>query len=111
MSEIKKNSVPDEWMDEELQGLGVKFIDRTQEAEEVPAGETAEYDVLTDDEIIRHNRRCRAGKILSSMSCLVAADSLLIFMCLADKIELAYGLVFLAAASAFFGGKVNYARL
>lgn len=34
---------------------------------------------------------------------LVIGDGLLMFMILADKIDLAYGLVFLAAASAIFG--------
>lgn len=114
MSEIKKNPIQDEWVDEELQGLGVKFTDRTAEAKEVAraeAEEAAEYDVLTDEEIIRHNRRCRAVQVLTSASSLVAADGLLIFMCLQDKIELVYGLVFLAAASAFFGGRVKYASL
>lgn len=48
---------------------------------------------------------------MRSVAALVAADGLLIFMCLADKIELGYGLVFLAAASAILGGRVNHARL
>lgn len=113
MKEIKK-STHDEWVDKELQSVGVKFTDRTAEAEEVPVADieaVAENDVLTNEEIIRHNRRCRALHVMTSACSLVAADALLMFMCLAGKIELAYGLVFLAAASAFFGAKVNDARV
>lgn len=101
---------PDELVDEELLGLGVKFEDHTKE---IPADAECEAleDVLTDAEILKHNRRCRAREILTAASGLVAADGLMIYMCMAGKIELLYGLVFLAAASAFFGGRVKYASL
>lgn len=109
-----RNSIHDEWVDKELQSVGVKFTDRTAESEEAPLADieaVAENDVLTDEEILRHNRRCRALHVTRSIISLVAADALLMFMCLADKIELSYGLVFLAAASAVLGGRVSHARL
>lgn len=113
MKENEKTT-PDEWVDKELQSVGVKFTDRTAEEEEVPVAEVeavAESDVLTNEEILRHNRRCRVLHVMTNACSLVAADALLMFMCLAGKIELAYGLVFLAAASAFFGAKVSNARV
>jgi hypothetical protein len=107
MGKYEKNPAPqDEWMDEELLALGVPFTDRT--------GETPEN--ATDEETTRTDAAAPAkprklGRMMRNLCGLVAADGLLIFMCLADKIELSYGLVFLAAASAILGGRVNHARL
>lgn len=100
MAEIKKNEAHEEEIfDQELKELmGDRYVDATvapvQEAEE-PCEE------------IRANpwATCKAA------ACLIAADALLMFMCLTGKIELAYGLAFLAVASAFFGAKVNDARV
>lgn len=98
----RKPADPDGLMDEELLGLGVRYEDRTAEdagyAATAPAAEAARK---TGKQ--KHN--------LPAMAALVAADGLLIFMCLADKIELGYGLVALAWASAYLGGRANRARL
>lgn len=48
---------------------------------------------------------------LKRWAVLMAADALLIYMCMAGKIELAYGLVALAAASGFLGARVANACL
>ena len=45
--------------------------------------------------------------VIGALGGLLSADVLLIFMCLAGKIELLYGLVFLAGASAFFGYRMK----
>ena len=108
MCEIEKNQPPkhEELMDEELLKLGVRFTDRTKE---IP--ENAEFEPMEDDAETPSVSFSRVGRVASRLSTLVAADSLLMFMCMAEKIELAYGLVFLAAASAFFGARVSNARL
>lgn len=101
MGKYERTPAPqDELMDEELLALGVKFTDRTRE---IP--EDAEYTAV----IPAKNRNL--GRVLGSVCGLMAADSMLIFMCLADKIELGYGLVFLAAASAILGGRASRACL
>lgn len=101
MGKYERTPAPqDELMDEELLALGVKFTDRTREIQE-----DAEYTSV----IPAKNRNL--SRVLGNVCGLMAADSILIFMCLADKIELGYGLVFLAAASAFFGARVNNARI
>lgn len=108
MCEIEKKQPPkhEELMDEELLKLGVRFTDRTKE---IP--ENAEFEPMEDYTETPSVSYSRVGRVASRLSVLVAADSLLMFMCLAEKIELAYGLVFLAAASAFFGARVSNARL
>lgn len=96
MSEIKKEVPDKEIFDQELKDLlGDHYVDATVE----PVPEAVEPEKKAD--------WCR----LKASACLLGADALLMFMCLADKIELAYGLVFLAAASAFLGAKVNNGRL
>lgn len=103
MSEIKKSTIPDEMVDEELQSVGVKFKDLTREHPE------AECDPAEEAPEKVRSVSMGIGRALTALCGLVAADGLLIFMCTAHKIELIYGLVFLAAASAFFGGKVSRA--
>lgn len=107
MGKYERTPVPqDELMDEELLALGVKFTDRTGE---VP--EDTESDEYAEEAAVKPEKPRKLGRMMSSFCSLVAADSLLIFMCLANKIELGYGLVFLAAASAILGGRVNHASL
>lgn len=112
MSKIEKSQLPaqDELMDEELLKLGVRYTDltRPQDGTEVPV---ADYDPAEEEHLGTKVRNGKAAKVLARIGSLVAADALLMFMCLADKIELAYGLAFLAAASAFLGAKVNNARV
>lgn len=96
----RKPTDPDGMVDQALVDVGVKFTDRTDET----AAKDAEYEAVP-------HRRVRKKSVLPNVAALVAADGLLIFMCLADKVELSYGLVFLAAASAILGGRVNRARL
>lgn len=107
MGKYERNPVPqDEWMDKELLGVGVSFTDRTGEApENTEVREAAEQSAAVPA------APKKLGMIMGNLCGLVAADGLLIFMCLADKIELSYGLVALAAASAILGGRVNRARL
>lgn len=106
MGKYERNpETQDEMIDDELRGVGVKFRDRTKD---IP--ENAEYEPVAED--AKKPAKLRwVNKILGALASLVAVDGLLIFMCLADKIELSYGLVALAASSAFLGGKVNHARL
>jgi hypothetical protein len=94
MGKYERAVTMDEMVDEDLQELGVRFTDRTKE---IPRD--ASY------QKVRKRKKNDAPKLAA----LAAADGLLIYMCMAGKIELIYGLVFLAAASAFFGGRVNRA--
>ena len=107
MGKYEKNPTPqDEWMDEELLALGVPFTDRTGEIQEnANTGDTAESVSAVS------KTPGKLPRMMGALCGLAATDSLLIFMCLADKIELSYGLVFLAAASAILGGRVSHARL
>ena len=97
----KNHPAEDEMVDKELQDLGVRFTDRTKEKAEAeePKQEKAQNQ--------QGNFRAKLGNYAT----LVAADALMIYMCLTGKIELEYGLVALAAASAFLGGKVQNARV
>lgn len=107
MGKYEKTTTPDEMVDEELRGLGVKFQDHTKD---VPKGE-AFFPVPDQmkEKVLEYWKKCRAKAIAMAGCGLVAADGLLIYMCMTGKIELAYGLVFLAAASAFFGGRLHRA--
>lgn len=109
MGKYERATIHDELVDDELQGLGVKFKDHTEEiprdAEFAPVGDTGEAVMM------KYWRRCRAKNIAAAGCSLAATDGLLIYMCMAGKIELIYGLVFLAAASAFFGGRLKRASV
>lgn len=105
MGKYEKNPGPqDEWMDEELLALGIPFTDRTCETSENAADEET-----TQTDAAAPEKPRKLGRMMGRLCELAAADSLLIFMCLAGKIELSYGLVFLAAASAILGGRVSRA--
>ena len=112
MSKIEKKQLPaqEELMDEELLKLGVRYTDLTQPQEEAEFP-VAEHDMAEDEYLGAKATVGKAAKVLANLGSLVAADALLMFMCMADKIELVYGLAFLAAASAFLGARVNNARL
>lgn len=96
----RKPADPDGMVDKELVGLGINFTDLT---EGIPVD--TEYEPVT----VRKPRKKK--NTLPNMAALVATDGLLIFMCLADKIELGYGLVALAAASAILGARVRHATV
>ncbi len=104
MVELKKNEDPneahnEEIFDQELKNLmGDHYVDATVEP-------------MKEADVTNEAPEASPWAMYKDAGCLVAADALLIFMCLADKIELAYGLVFLAAASAFLGAKVSNARV
>lgn len=108
MTKYEKATTQDEVVDAELQGLGVKFRDRTQEKPE-DAGFIQIGAKRLNEEALKRVRRYRVRLVATAGCGLAAADGLLIYMCMTGKIELIYGLVFLAAASAFFGGRVHRA--
>lgn len=99
----------EELVDNELIEIGVKYTDRTKLPKK-PEAEVQE-ECESAEEMQEIHAAGKIGKMMANISALVAADSLMIFMCMADKIELLYGLIFLAAASAFFGGKVRNAKV
>lgn len=107
MRKYEKPTTPDEMVDEELLGLGVNYVDRTKD---IP-GDGAFYPVpdQMEEKVLKHWKKCRAKAIAMAGCGLAVADGLLIYMCMTGKIELVYGLVFLAAASAFFGGRLHRA--
>jgi len=113
MCKTEKNQPPrqEELMDEELLKLGVRFKDLTQTKNNSSETTATISDHAAEDFRSEKAKPGKLGAALISWSSLVAADGLLIFMCLADKIELSYGLVFLAAASAILGGRASRARL
>lgn len=99
-----------EGVDEELIKVGVRYTDLTQPKERTEVPE-ANHEPAEEEYLDAKVKVGKAAKVLASLGSLVAVDTLAIFMCMADKIDLAYGLVFLAAASAFLGAKVNNARV
>ncbi|MBR2422586.1 MAG: hypothetical protein IKB09_09620 [Oscillospiraceae bacterium] len=112
MGKYERTPAPqDELMDEELLALGVKFTDQTQLEKKLREIPVTAYNPTAEDVQIVKEKPGKIGRALINWSSLVVADALLMFMCLADKIELGYGLVFLAAASAILGGRASRARL
>lgn len=107
MGKCKKTTTPDEMVDEELLSLGVNYVDHTKD---IPK-DGAFYPVpdQMEEKVLKYWKKCRTKDIAMAGCGLAAADSLLIYMCMTGKIELVYGLVFLAAASAFFGGRLHRA--
>lgn len=104
MNEIKNEKMPreetgEEVFDQDLQKMfGERYVDKTVQPEEQSVEEEPAAPAI-------HWGRIKAA------GGLILADALLMFMCMTGKIELAYGLVFLATASAFFGAKMNNARV
>lgn len=112
MGKYERTPAPqDELMDEELLALGVKFTDQTQVEKKLREIPVTVVDPAAGDVQIVKAKPGKIGRAVINWSSLLAADSMLIFMCLADKIELGYGLVFLAAASAILGGRASRACL
>ncbi len=100
----------EELVDEELVKMGVRYTDWTK-LKKVPEVPAEDYEPAEEEYLDAKVKVGKATKVLASLGSLVATDALLMFMCMADKIDLPYGLVALAAASAFLGGRVKNASL